>query len=53
MVDSIDNVKILVGQDIMQDIDMSRKEFVDKLLAGAEEATGRPEEAQCRSHEGQ
>ncbi len=31
MVDSIDNVKILVGQDIMQDIDMSRKEFVDKL----------------------
>jgi tetratricopeptide (TPR) repeat protein len=31
MVDSIDNVKIIAGQDVLQDIDMSRKEFVDKL----------------------
>jgi tetratricopeptide (TPR) repeat protein len=33
MVDSIDNVKILAGQDILQDDDMSRKEFIDKLPA--------------------
>ncbi len=31
MVDSIDNVKIVAGQDILQDVDMSRKEFIDKL----------------------
>jgi tetratricopeptide (TPR) repeat protein len=31
MVDSIDNVKVIFGQDVVQDIDMSRKEFVDKL----------------------
>ena len=31
MVDSIEGVKIVVGQDVLQDIDMSRKEFVDKL----------------------
>jgi tetratricopeptide (TPR) repeat protein len=31
MVDSIENVKIVAGQDVLQDIDMSRKEFVDKL----------------------
>jgi tetratricopeptide (TPR) repeat protein len=31
MVDSIEGVKVLVGQDVLQDIDMSRKEFVDKL----------------------
>jgi tetratricopeptide (TPR) repeat protein len=31
VVDSFDNVKIVVGQDVLQDIDMSRKEFVDKL----------------------
>ena len=31
MVDSIDNVKVIFGQDVLQDIDMSRKEFVDKL----------------------
>ena len=31
MVDSIDNVKIVAGQDVLQDIDMSRKEFIDKL----------------------
>jgi tetratricopeptide (TPR) repeat protein len=33
MVDSFDNIKIVVGQDVLQDIDMSRKEFVDKLPA--------------------
>ena len=33
VVDSIDGIKIVVGQDILQDIDMSRKEFVDKLPA--------------------
>jgi tetratricopeptide (TPR) repeat protein len=31
--DKIDDVKILAGQDTLQDIDMSRKEFVDKLPA--------------------
>jgi tetratricopeptide (TPR) repeat protein len=31
MVDSFDNVKIVVGQDIAQDVDMSRKAFIDKL----------------------
>ncbi|MGD0860184.1 MAG: hypothetical protein ABR912_12840 [Terracidiphilus sp.] len=33
MVDSIDNVKVVNGQDVAQDIDMSRKEFIDKLSA--------------------
>jgi tetratricopeptide (TPR) repeat protein len=33
MVDSFENVKIVAGQDVAQDIDMSRKEFVDKLPA--------------------
>lgn len=33
MVDSFDNVKIVAGQNIVQDFDMSRKEFVDKLPA--------------------
>jgi len=31
MIDSIDNIKIVVGTDVMADDDMSRKEFVDKL----------------------
>jgi tetratricopeptide (TPR) repeat protein len=31
MVDSFDNVKVLAGQDTAQDIDMSRKAFIDKL----------------------
>jgi tetratricopeptide (TPR) repeat protein len=31
IVDSLDNVKIVEGQDAVQDFDMSRKEFVDKL----------------------
>jgi tetratricopeptide (TPR) repeat protein len=31
MVDSFEGVKIVVGQDVLQDIDMSRKEFIDKL----------------------
>jgi len=31
MVDSIDNVKIVAAQDVLQDIDMSRKEYIDKL----------------------
>jgi len=31
MVDSFPNVKIVAGQDIVQDIDMSRKEYIDKL----------------------
>jgi tetratricopeptide (TPR) repeat protein len=33
MVDMIDGVKIVAGQDVVQDDDMSRKEFVDKLPA--------------------
>jgi tetratricopeptide (TPR) repeat protein len=31
MVDFIDGVKVVVGQDTDQDIDMTRKEFIDKL----------------------
>jgi tetratricopeptide (TPR) repeat protein len=31
MVDSFDNVKIVAGQDVLQDFDMTRKEFIDKL----------------------
>jgi tetratricopeptide (TPR) repeat protein len=31
MVDSFDNVKLVAGQDIVQDIDMSRKAFIEKL----------------------
>jgi tetratricopeptide (TPR) repeat protein len=31
MVDSFNNVKIVAGEDILQDFDMSRKEFIDKL----------------------
>jgi tetratricopeptide (TPR) repeat protein len=31
MVDSFDNVKVVLGQDVAQDIDMSRKAFIDKL----------------------
>ena len=31
MVDSFDGIKIVAGQDVLQDFDMSRKEFVDKL----------------------
>jgi tetratricopeptide (TPR) repeat protein len=33
MVDSFDGVKVVASQDVLQDIDMSRKEFVDKLPA--------------------
>ncbi|MGA3371958.1 MAG: carboxypeptidase-like regulatory domain-containing protein [Terracidiphilus sp.] len=31
-VDSFDNVKIVAGQDVVQDLDMSRKEYLDKYL---------------------
>jgi len=31
MADSFPNVKIVAGQDIVQDFDMSRKEYIDKL----------------------
>jgi tetratricopeptide (TPR) repeat protein len=31
MVDSFENVKIAAGQNVLQDIDMSRKAFIDKL----------------------
>jgi tetratricopeptide (TPR) repeat protein len=31
MVDSFDNVKLVAGQDVVQDIDMSRKAFIDKM----------------------
>jgi tetratricopeptide (TPR) repeat protein len=33
MVDSIENVKIVAGQDLLQDDDMTRKEFYDKLTS--------------------
>ena len=32
IVDSYDNVKIVAGQDTQQDLDMSRKEYIDKNL---------------------
>ncbi len=32
IVDSYDNVKIVAGQDTLQDLDMSRKEYIDKNL---------------------
>jgi tetratricopeptide (TPR) repeat protein len=32
MVDSFNNIKIVVGQDVLQDFDMSRKEFIEKNL---------------------
>jgi tetratricopeptide (TPR) repeat protein len=32
-IDSIENVKIVAGQDVLQDDDMSRKAFVDKMPA--------------------
>jgi tetratricopeptide (TPR) repeat protein len=32
-VDSFEKIKIVAGQDVLQDFDMSRKEFVDKLPA--------------------
>jgi tetratricopeptide (TPR) repeat protein len=32
-VDSFDGVKIVVGQDVLQDFDMSRKAYIDKLPA--------------------
>ena len=32
-VDSIDNVKIVAGQDLLQDFDMTRKDYIDKLPA--------------------
>jgi len=31
MVDSFDGIKIVAGQDVLQDIDMSRKAYIDKL----------------------
>ena len=31
MVDSFDGVKIVAGQDVLQDFDMSRKEYIDKM----------------------
>jgi tetratricopeptide (TPR) repeat protein len=31
MVDSFDNVKIVVNQDVLQDFDMTRRDFIDKL----------------------
>jgi hypothetical protein len=31
MVDSIRGVKIIVGQDLAQDVDMSRQEYIDKM----------------------
>jgi tetratricopeptide (TPR) repeat protein len=31
MVDSFSNIKIVAGQDLLQDVDMSRKEYIDKL----------------------
>ena len=31
MVDSINNIKVVNGQDVVQDMDMSRKDFIDKM----------------------
>jgi tetratricopeptide (TPR) repeat protein len=38
MVDSIDNVKVIVNQDVLQDDDMSRKDYIDKLPADQRKA---------------
>jgi tetratricopeptide (TPR) repeat protein len=35
-VDSFENIKIVVGQDVLQNFDMSRKAFIDKLPADAQ-----------------
>lgn len=45
MVDSFENVKIVVGQDTLQDIDMSRKAFIDKLAPEQQKAL-----AEMRKH---
>ena len=37
-VDSFDRIKIVAGQDVLQDFDMSRKEYVDKLPADQQKA---------------
>jgi tetratricopeptide (TPR) repeat protein len=33
MVDSFNNVKVVVNQDVLQDFDMTRKDFIDKLTS--------------------
>ena len=38
MVDSIRGIKIVAGEDIAQNVDMSRQEYIDKYDAGGEEA---------------
>ena len=53
MVDMIRGVKIVEGQDVVQDIDMSRAEFVDKMPPEQKKAAGGPQEAECRSDQGQ
>src|ERR1035437_1926294 len=35
-VDSVENIKIVAGQDVLQDDDMSRKAYIDKLPADAQ-----------------
>jgi hypothetical protein len=53
MVDSFPNVKIVAGQDIVQDVDMSRKEYIDKLDPEQKEAVGRVEDEERRGNEGE
>ncbi len=38
-VDYIDNVQVVAGQDILQDVDMSRKEFIDASAGGPEKSS--------------
>ncbi len=45
MVDMIDGIKIVAGQDLLQDDDLSRKEFVDKLPASEQKQL-----AELRAH---
>jgi hypothetical protein len=40
MVDSIRGVKIVVGEDTAQDVDMSRQEYIDKMTPEEKEAAG-------------
>jgi hypothetical protein len=46
MVDSFEGVKIVAGQDTLQDIDMSRKAFIDKLPPETQKAARGDAQAQ-------
>ena len=53
MVDSIRGVKIVEGQDIEQNLDMSRQEYIDKMSPEEKKTARGIEEEECRGPEGQ